>query len=400
MLTLAAVKAARPKAAAYKLADAGGLHLYVTPAWRMSWRWRFRWQGKEQLLTIGRYPDLTLDEARTRADEARAQLARGEDPRHQAEPGAPKVRAFEYVARAWFERHRTRWSPTHGADVLASLERDIFPAIGAMPIEAITTPVVLAALRTLETRGKLETARRVRQRVSAVFKHAMIEGWHDRDPSAVIVNGLLPPPPARPQLALVDLVEVRQLVADVDALDAPIAGKLAARFLMLTAVRMGALRGARWDEIEDLDGAEPVWRVPAARMKLKVAEKAEGRNDHLVPLAPAAVAVLRAARAAIGGELLFGDLAEGAIGSLYKRAGYGGRHVPHGCRASFSTILNQHFPTQRVEIDRALGHVGGGDKEEDINRKVEGAYNRNTYLPGRRRMFDAWADLLAGTAGE
>jgi integrase len=396
MLTNAAVKAARPRAAAYKLTDVCGLHLYITPKWRMSWRWRFRWQGKEQLLTLGRYPDMSLDQARRSAALARERLGRGEDPRDDAAAETQKVRAFEYVARAWFERHRARWSATHAADVLASLERDIFPVIGTMPIEAITTPVVLAALRTLEARGKLETARRVRQRVSAVFKHAMIEGWHDRDPSAVIVDGLLPPPPAQPQLALVDLAEVRQLVTDVDALDAPIAGKLAARFLMLTAVRMGALRGARWDEIEDLDGAEPVWRVPAARMKLKVAEKAEGRNDHLVPLAPPAVAVLCAARAAIGGELLFGDLSEGAIGALYKRAGYGGRHVPHGCRASFSTILNQRFPAQRVEIDRALGHVGGKKDEEEINRKVEGAYNRGINMPVRRHLFDAWAGMIEG----
>lgn len=396
MLTNAAVKAARPRAAAYKLADAGGLHLYITPKWRMSWRWRFRWKAKEQLLTLGRYPDMTLDEARARADEARARLARREDPRDQGGDETPKVRAFEYVSRHWFARHRESWSPKHAADVMAGLERDIFPAIGAMPIQAITTPVVLNALRALEERGHRETARRTRQRVSAIFEHAIIEGWHNFDPSAVIVKGLRSPLPAQPQLALIDLGEVRQLVGDVDALDAPIAGKLAARFLMLTAVRMGALRGARWDEIEGLDGDEPLWRVPAARMKLKVAEKAQSRNDHLVPLAPAAVAVLRAARAAIGGELLFGDIAEGAIGALYKRAGYGGRHVPHGCRASFSTILNRHLPAQRVEIDRALGHVGGKKEVEEINRRVEGAYNRDINLPLRRRLFVAWADLLAG----
>jgi integrase len=407
MLTNAAVKAARPRAAGYKLADAGGLHLYVAPNGRRSFRLRFRWQGKEQLLTFGQWPEISLDVARRRADEARAQLARGEDPRDYQNTGSVKVRAFEYVSRHWFEQRRARWSPTHAVDVLASLERDIFPAIGDMPIEAITTPVVLAALRTLEQRGRLETARRVRQRISAVFKHAMSEGWAQQDPAAVVVDALLPPPPARPQPALTELDDVRELIAAVDQLDAPVLVKRAAELLMLTAVRLAAVRGARWSEIEDLDGAAPLWRVPAERMKLKVAEKGEARNDHLVPLSSAAVAVLRAANMHRGDanmharddELIFGDVAEGAIGALYKRAGYDGRHVPHGCRASFSTILNECLPSQRAAIDRALGHRGAGDKDDaGVNRKVEGAYNRAAHLGQRRRLFDTWAALLAGAS--
>jgi integrase len=397
MLTNAAVKAARPRAAGYKLADAGGLHLYVAPNGRRSFRLRFRWQGKEQLLTFGQWPEISLDVARRRADEARAQLARGEDPRACAAADAIKVRAFEYVSRHWFGQRRARWSPAHAVDVLASLERDIFPAIGDMPIEAITTPVVLAALRTLEQRGRLETARRVRQRISAVFKHAMSEGWAQHDPAAVVVDALLPPPPAKPQPALTDLDDVRELVAAVDQLDAPVLVKRAAELLMLTAVRLAAVRGARWSEIEDLDGAAPLWRVPAERMKLKVAEKGEARNDHLVPLSSAAVAVLRSLRTGEPSDLIFGDVAEGAIGALYKRAGYDGRHVPHGCRASFSTILNERLPSQRAAIDRALGHRGAGDKDDaGVNRKVEGAYNRAAYLGQRRRLFYTWAALLAG----
>lgn len=405
MLTNAAVKAARPRAAGFKLADAGGLHLYVAPNGRRSFRFRFRWKGKEQLLTFGQWPEISLDVARQRADRARERLARGEDPRECDVDEAVKVRAFEYVSRDWFEQRRARWSATHAVDVMASLERDIFPAIGAMPIGAITTPVVLSALRRLEQRGRLETARRVRQRISGVFKHAIAQGWAERDPAAVITDALLPPPPARPQPALTELDDVRALCAAVEHLDASPATKGAAAFLMLTAVRLAAVRGARWREIEDLDGAAPLWRVPAERMKLKIAEKAEARNDHLVPLSAAAVAVLRAAimhhgdanMHDRGDELIFGDVAEGAIGALYKRAGFGGRHVPHGCRASFSTILNERMPAERAAIDRALGHAHAGDKADvgTINRKVEGAYNRAAYLGPRRRLFEAWAALLA-----
>jgi integrase len=169
--------------------------------------------------------------------------------------------------------------------------------------------------------------------------------------------------------------------------------KLAHLFLALTAVRLEALRGARWDEIEDLDGAAPIWRVPAARMKLARSKKGEAAFDHMVPLAPAAVTILRAARLANrGGALIFPGRAgtrpigEAAIGALIARAGYQGRHVPHGWRASFSTVMNERFPLERSAIDEALAHGTKG--------KVEAAYNRAQQLARRRDLFERWANLI------
>jgi integrase len=392
MLNIAAVKAARPRAAAYKLYDQAGLHLYVAPNGRRSFRLRYRIAGREQLLTFGTWPEISLDVARSRAEAAHAAMARGEDPRAAAANRASAATTFEQIARRWFAHMQPRWTDIHADDVLASLERDVFPAIGAMPIGAITAPVVLNALRVIEERGCLETARRVRQRISGIFAFAISEGLTESDPAAIVGRALTPPGPQRPQPALIEMEDARGLLAAAELVDgAPIA-KLASRFLALTAVRLAAVRGAHWDEFEDLDGAAPVWRVPAARMKLAAAKKREARNAHLVPLSRQAVEVLRIARAAGQGGLVFpgrrvsSPLGVGAIGALYARTPFAGRHVPHGWRATFSTILNEAFPGDRVAIDRALAHAP--------KDKVEAAYNRSEQLAMRRRLFQDWADML------
>ena len=373
MLTNAAVKAARPKPAAYKLTDERGLHLFVASNGRKTFRMRFRIARGEQVLTIGSWPEISLDQARERAELAREQLARGEDPRLAS--STEQVRAFEYVARLWHDRMRPRWSDVHAGDVLASLERDVFPAIGAMPIQAITAPVLLNALRSIEGRGRRETARRVRQRISAVFCYAMGEGWADSDPAAIVGRALMPPKPARHQPALLEVDHVRELLAAVDQFYAAPSFKLASRFLALTAVRLAAVRGACWSEILDLDGPSPVWRVPAARMKQAAAKKLDPKNDHLVPLSPAAVEVLRTVRTSSeGSDLIFpgrggsAPIGEAALRDLYDRAGFASRHVPHGWRAAFSTIMNRDGSFDDELIVRALAHAP--------KNKVKAAYDR------------------------
>ncbi|WP_254603129.1 tyrosine-type recombinase/integrase [Sphingomonas bacterium] len=289
-----------------------------------------------------------------------------------------------------------RWTPVHAGDVLASLERDVFLAIGAMPIRAITAPVVLTALRSVEGRGRLETARRVRQRISGIFAFAMSEGLVDSDPAAIVGRALVPPPPKRNHAALLEVDDARGLLAAAELLDAAPMIKLASRYLALTSVRLAGVRGATWAEIEDLDGAVPIWRVPAARMKLAAAKKRDPKNDHVVPLARQAVAVLRAA-----GEngydtrspdaLIFAGpggaaIGEAAIGELYKRTSFAGRHVPHGWRATFSTLMNEAGKFDRLLIERALAHAP--------KDKVAAAYDRSQQLLQLRTLFQEWADTI------
>lgn len=400
MLTNAAVKAARARASAYKIADERGLHLFVAPTGRKSFRWRFRFAGQEQLLTIGQWPDISLDAARARAEAAREQLGRGVDPRT-----APAVMTFERAARAWHAQQLAGWTAVHAADVLASLEADVFPAIGVDELDAIDAPAVLRIVRAIEQRGAIQTARRVRQRISDVFALAVSEGWAQADPAAIVGRALARAPAARHHPALTTIEEARELLAAAELVDAGAAVKLGSRFLALTAVRLAAVRGARWCEIEDLDGDAPVWRIPAARMKLAATKKLDSGNDHLVPLAPAAVAVLRAARAIptfpcghddspiFPGR--FGQiLGEGTINALYRRTRFAGRHVVHGWRATFSTVMNERRPGDRGVIDQALAHVL--KHEDGTTAKVEGAYNRAQHLAPRRRIFEEWAEILIG----
>lgn len=409
MLTNATVKAARPGARPYKMADAGGLHLLVMPNGRKTWRMKFRLDRREKLLTFGGYPEVGLGHAREQRDEARAQIRRGEDPSGArrraieaaaaAEHAQAAARTFEDVARNWHAGQLARWSDVHAGDVLVSLERDVFPAIGAMPVAGITVPVVLNALRSVERRGRIETARRIRQRISAVFAFAIGEGHASHDPAAIVAKALAPARLRKPQPALLKILEARELLAAAELVDAAAVTKLASRFLALTTVRLAALRGARWPEIEDLDGPEPLWRVPAVRMKLTKARKAEPGAEHVVPLSKQAVAVLVAASAntdshanTVSGGLIFPGrsgrrrIGDGAIGELYDRAGYAGRHVPHGWRASFSTIMNELEPENGELIDRALGHAP--------KDKVKAAYDRAKHLARRRELLQRWADHL------
>lgn len=393
-LTSAAVKAARPRSCAYKMADERGLFLFVAPTGLKSFRLKYRRAGKEQLLVIGRYPEISLTDARGRREQVRLQLARGEDPRGASSSAAPAV-TFETIARAWHEHRRLRWSPAHADDVLSSLETHVFPAIGDRSLDDIDAPIVLEVLQVVEAAGAFETARRIRQRISAVFGFAIARKLAECDPAAVLARELGAAPPPRRQPALVDLDPARELLDAINASSASDVIKLASRFLALTAVRWAAVRGARWDEIEGLDGATPSWRVPAARMKLTRAKKGSAEHDHLVTLSPAAVDVLRLARDA-SPELVYifpgrgggRPLGDGVLRDLYAELGYVGRHVPHGWRSTFSTIMNERFPEHRAAIDRALAHAP--------KDKVEAAYNRSEQLQRRRWLFDRWASLLDG----
>ena len=408
MLTNADAKAARPRARGYKLHDEAGLHLYVAPSGRKSWRLAFRWprgsSGAEQLLTFGRFPELSLAQARLRRDAARAQLGDGIDPRL----AMARARSFEQLARAWHAHNAPAWSPAHAADVLAGLERDIFPAIGARPIGEIEPPELLELLRAIERRGRVETARRMRQRLAEIFAYGLAEGLAATNPAASLGAALLEPPPARPQPALERIEDCRALLAACELAAARPATRLASRFLALTAVRLDAVRGLRWCEV-DLNVNSPTWTVPAARMKLKRSKKGEAAFDHVVPLSAAAVAVLREAAELVAdnkqtrgpqhengyhthslvfpGRSAEAPIGEGTIGELYDRCGFAGRHVPHGWRASFSTILNEDLGEDWARtIDRALAH--------SPKDRVEAAYNRAQLLDRRRHVLERWAELL------
>lgn len=397
MITNAAAKAAGAQARAYKLHDQGGLHLLVRPTGTKSWQMKYRWCGREKLLTLGQFPDVNVSRARILQAEAKEQLAAGVDPGSQ---GGKSLHIFEQLARLWYSANLPAWSEAHAEDVLASLERDIFPELGASAADTITAPQLLAQIEAIAQRGCRTSAHRVRQRLAEIFAFGRARGLVTGNPAADLGAAMLAPPPPNPHAALLELADCRKLLAVCEQVPARAETILASRFLALTAVRLAAVRGMTWGEV---DKETMTWTVPAARMKLSQAKKGDARFDHAVPMSLAAIEVLRAALTLQQGrtlrlmqdKLVFpgrdgGPIAAGAIRELYDRAGFAGRHVPHGWRASFSTILNEELgPEWRFDIDAALGHAGKG--------KVEAAYNRSRLLARRRELFDRWGALLAGT---
>ncbi len=398
MLTDVKVRKAKAAEKPYKLADGGGLHLYVTPAGGRLWRFRYEFGGKEKLLSLGAYPALGLAEARAARDDAKAALRSSRDPavvKKQKQLVATKESAetFEAMAREWYALQGERWSPTHAADVMKTLERDVFPEIGRMPIRQLTAPDVLGLVRKMEARGAKETARRVRQRISAVCQFAMATGRADLDPAVAIKSVMAPLRKGR-QPAITDLEEARKMLARADAEPAHPVTKLGMRLLAITAVRPGTLTGTPWTEFDSLDLDEPVWRISAARMKLRLHQKDDEARDHLVPLPRQAVETIEAIRALTGrgpyvlpnGRSAHKTMSENALGYLLNRAGYHHKHVPHGWRSTFSTVMNERHPADRAIIDLMLAHT---PKE-----KVEAAYNRASHLERRKELAQIWADLI------
>lgn len=410
MLNDTRIRKAAPAEKDYKLADEKGLYLLVRPAGGKLWRLKYRIAGKEKLLALGSYPDVSLAAARELRDEARKKIAAGIDPMQEKRRAAQAEKAkvahtFESVAREWHGLNKDRWVPVHQYDVIHSLERDIFPKLGPRPIADITASDILDVLRKVERRGAIETAKRLRQRISGVFVLAISQHLTKDNPAAMLEHALLPKKKAKKQPAVVDLAELRKLLTVTEASGAYPVTLLASRFLALTAQRPGTVRRAEWADMKGIewDSNEPapdaIWHIPADQMKLSAERKEEAEFDHIVPLAPKAVEVLRAARVLSGrGALVFPGqrhahipLSENGIGFLYNRAGWHRRHVPHGWRAAFSTIMNERAKAAGIADDRAVIDLMLAHTPEN---KVESAYNRAQFMPRRRAIAIEWADLL------
>lgn len=414
-LTAAEVKNAKKAEKPYKLGDSGGLYLYVTPKGAKSWRMKYRFNGKEKRLTFGLYPDVPLAEARDRRDEARRMLRENKDPiveerRREAAAIAAAGATFETIARSWHEDEKVRWSPGQAALVMRAMERDLFPDLGKLPVSDIDGPLLLVSLRKIERRGAIETAKRVRGYASGVFDRAIGDHYIEVNPAAKIGKALKKTPVGSKQPAITKLPELLELQSIVDRSTSNPITKIASRLLALTAVRVGVLRTATWDEFEGIDWEDPtaaapaaVWSISAERMKLEVQDKGEEAFGHDVPLPPQAVDLLRVLRILTGRfELLFPSerstrqpISDAALSSLYKRISggkYKGRHVPHGWRSAFSTLMNKRAAemdraSDRMVIDLMLAHVPPGMSSSEY------AYNRERYSKQRRDIGAAWADM-------
>jgi integrase len=386
-LTDTAVKKAKPGARPVKLSDSKGMYLLVNPTGSKLWRWKYRMLGKEKVMALGAYPDVSLAQAREAVDSARKVLAAGDDPmvKRKADKHASLTAAansFESVARKWW----AHWSPTrteqHAGQVMRRFEANVFPHIGARPVSEIQAPELVAMLKTIEARGVNDVAKRAHQTSSQVFRYAIAHGLATRNPAADIKPGDVLASRQKKNLARIDGKELPALLRHIDAYQGTAATRLAMKLMALTFVRTSELIGARWAEF-DLKAAR--WDIPAERMKMK--------TPHIVPLSSQAVNILKTLQLVSGrGALVFpGErdhekpMSNNTILGALKRMGYKGRMTGHGFRGIASTLLHE-MGFNHAHIELQLAH-----QERDA---VSAAYNHATYLKERAKMMQHWADYL------
>jgi integrase len=392
-LSDAKVRNAKPRAKPYKISDGEGMFLLVNNTGSKYWRLKYHFAGKEKLLALGVYPDVSLADARDRRAEARKTLAVGIDPGQKKQEAKRQTvingdNTFEAVAREWWENRKHEWKPGSADTVITRLERHVLPKLGSRPVSGIAAPEVLSMLRIIEGSGALDTARRVMQTCGKIFMYAIATGRAERNPVPDL-RGALKTPITKHRTkhrAYLKATELPELLKKLNNYDGEPQTKLAIKFLLLTFVRTGELRGATWKEI-NFDKRE--WRISAERMKMG--------DPHIVPLAKQAVAVLRELHKLTGQwEHVFpnqhkpsGCMSENTILYALYRMGYHSRATGHGFRSTASTILNEHGFMPDV-IERQLAHCE--------RNQVRAAYNHAEYLPARRKMMQWWGDYLDAVA--
>ena len=387
MLTDTRIKTAKPQAKLYKLTDERGLHLSVYPNGSKLWQMRYRIEGKERTASLGKYPEVSLAEAREKRDQMRKLVANDIDPvqSQKATKEAKKLsqtHSFEAVARAWFKGWNATISPRHAEYVIRRLEADVFPIIGSRPISEIQAPELVKMMKAIQRRGALDIAKRCYQMTGQIFRYAVAHGIAERNPASDIKPSDILPSRRQTNYARVDAKELPSLLRAIEAFQGTPVTRLAIKLLALTFVRTSELIGARWDEF-DLQAGQ--WRIPAERMKM--------RTEHIVPLSLQAIQILQILHSITGkSELLFpGErdhgkpMSNNTILKALERMGYKGRMTGHGFRGVASTILHeQGFDHAHIELQ--LAH--------QERNAVSAAYNHATYLKQRTRMMQKWADYL------
>jgi len=398
------IKAAQPRTTEYLLADGEGLYLRVRPTAKV-WVYRYKRDGKEAKLSLGHYPSLSLAAARKKSRAEAEKLAGGVDPRlarreDQERERVARLNTFELMARAWLaQASKDRlWSANYAEKVMRHLELHIFPWIGAKPMEAIAPTELVRCLHRIKDRGHLETAQRVREAVQHVYQYAVDVGT--LPPAQNFVNnrtGGLPSPRTRHYAAITDPDKLGQLLRDIEGYKGNVITRAALRLSPMLFQRPGQLRFAHW---EDIDLEQKLWRCPAENMKMREWKKRDPRTPaHFVPLPTQAVDILLDLLPLTGPTgPVFKSMAkrseatrymsDNTINAALRTMGYDTREqiTGHGFRATARTLVRELLGWDREVIERHLAHVS--------DEELGGSYDRATHLEQRRRMIQAWADLL------
>lgn len=370
-----------------KLADGGGLYIYLSASGKKLWRLGYYFERKAKVLSFGEYPIVTLQRAREKRTEAKQLLAEGIDPaavkKAAKEEQISEVKdMFRSIALEWFEARTTDFTEKHRGTVMYRMEKYIFPVIGKEHIARMEAQDILKVVQPIEQKGQNETARRLLQIIGQVYRYAVITGRARRNPVTDLA-GAIRPRKVTHRAAITEPKKVAQLLRNIDEYEGYFPIVCALKLAPLVFVRPTELRAAEWTEF-DFESSE--WRIPAARMKMK--------QMHIVPLSRQAVAIFKELREFSGsGKLLFPSirtvtrpLADATVLNAIRRMGYSKDEMcTHGFRSLASTLLNE-LGYNRDWIERQLAH---GERND-----VRAAYNYAEYLPERRRMMQEWADYL------
>ena len=396
-----AIKKANSSTKTIKISDGGGMYLQIHPNGSQYWRMNCRINGKQITLSFGIWPDVSLTQARMMQEESKGKIGKGINPieekreqsRLQLEEMLVKEskedilkNTFKKVSIEWHKRQTLHWTEKHAREVLNSLKHHIYPDLGEKPISTITKQDVIANLRKLEAEGMYETCYRVRQRLEAIFDYAEIEDHCIGNPSKGLQKIFIKPQPkSHHSLPISELPELLNKI-ETDNVTFP-STVLAMKFMILTFVRSSELRFAVWEEI-NLDSDEPLWVIPAERMKVP--------RTHHVPLSKQAVEILKKMQHYSGPEgYVFPQvrnpekaMSENTLLYFSNRLGYAGRNTIHGFRAVASTVLNESMKWHPDVIELQLAH--------QESNKVRKAYNRAEHLAERRKMMEWWSDHVYG----
>ncbi|MEK7800988.1 MAG: integrase arm-type DNA-binding domain-containing protein [Pseudomonadota bacterium] len=389
-LTNTSCSNAKPKDKTYKMADGGGMYLEITPSGGKLWRLKYRFGGKEKLLSLGKYPQTTLLKARSERERLKLILSQGLDPSESRKAEKREIalnaeNTFEAVAREWHKNKKDTWSERHAVTNLHRMQTDIFPALGSRPINNITAPDVLAVLRKIEERGAHDIAKRAGQVIGQVFRYGIVTGRCTYNPAGELRGALKTS--TKTHYASIKPDELPTLLIVLDKNDARLYRHtvLAIKLLSLTFVRTSELIEATWSEI---DFKYKQWNIPAERMKMK--------RPHIVPLAPQAIAILEELKEMVGNsKWIFPSqighakhMSNNTILKALERMGYKGRMTGHGFRALARTTIREKMRYAPDIIERQLAHKASGALGE--------AYDRTEFIEDRAKMMQEWADYLDG----
>ncbi|HHI0931334.1 TPA: tyrosine-type recombinase/integrase [Escherichia coli] len=396
-LTDIKVRTAKPTDKQYKLTDGSGMHLLVHPNGSKYWRLQYRFDGKQKMLALGVYPDVSLADARTRRDDARNLLANNIDPGDKKKSDKieqEEARTFEQLAVEWHATNK-KWSEEHSRRVLKSLEDNLFPAIGKRNIADLKTRDLLAPIKAVELSGRLEVASRLQQRTTAIMRYAVQSGLLDYNPAQEMVGAVASS--NRQHRPALQLKRIPELLRRIDSYTGRPLTRLAVELTLLVFIRSSELRFARWSEI---DFETSMWTIPAEREAIDGVKHSQRgskmRTPHLVPLSHQALAILKDVYKLSGDRdfVFIGDhdhrkpMSENTVNKALRVMGYDTKVevCGHGFRTMACSSLIESGLWSRDAVERQMSHME--------RNSVRAAYiHKAEHLDERRLMLQWWADF-------